>query len=394
MSETPYRILIVDDNPNNLFTLRSLLETLNHCQVVEADSGVAALGKVLEGEVHLILLDVQMPGMDGFEVAEHLKMTEKTRNIPVIFVTAVFKAEEFMKRGYAVGAVDYLTKPIDDNLLLNRIRHYQTLYQKEQELKRAIATLQEKEAIIIQQSRMAAAGEMLGAIAHQWRQPLNAMAIMIQDLRDAQQYGELDEPYLNNAVEKAMEQIGYMSRTIDDFRNFFKPDKNKESFNPRKIVDEALQIVSAQLRHHFIETEVRCICGHAEDADQCAVLVEGFPSELKQVILNIVNNAKDAIMERQENEEVQGLIRITLTLEEEKSRIRIEDNGGGMVPEVMGQIFQPYFTTKDEGKGTGIGLYMGKMIVEEHMGGKLTVENGEEGAAFIIQLPSTIPDAQ
>jgi diguanylate cyclase (GGDEF)-like protein/PAS domain S-box-containing protein len=127
MSEMAFRILIVDDKADNLFTLRSLLSRLPNCVIVDANSGEAALVATLEYDIHLILLDIQMPGMDGFETAGHLQMTGRTRDIPIIFLTAVFKAEAFSQRGYAVGAVDYLTKPIDENLLLNRIRIYQRL---------------------------------------------------------------------------------------------------------------------------------------------------------------------------------------------------------------------------------------------------------------------------
>lgn len=141
-----YNILIVDDNDNNLFTLKILLDQLEACQIIEAKSGEQALLITLEQDIQLILLDVQMPVMDGFETARHLKMTERTRDIPIVFLTAVFKAESFIKQGYAIGAVDYLTKPIDENLLLNRIKLYQQLFQRQQTLQSTLNLLQQSEA--------------------------------------------------------------------------------------------------------------------------------------------------------------------------------------------------------------------------------------------------------
>lgn len=143
MHDLPYTILIVDDSPANLFTLEALLQRLDNCKIVQAGSGWEALAATLEHEIDLILLDIQMPTMDGYETAQHLKMTVRTRNIPIIFVTAVFKSEEFIKHGYEVGAVDYLTKPLDDNLLLNRIAMHRSLHERELALHEALEKLRQ-----------------------------------------------------------------------------------------------------------------------------------------------------------------------------------------------------------------------------------------------------------
>ncbi len=145
MEVPPFTILIVDDNEHNRFTLHTLLNRLEGCQVIEASSGEEALARTIEQAVHLIFLDVQMPHMDGFETARHLGMTERTRHIPVVFVTAVFKSEVFVRRGYQVGAIDYITKPIDDNLLLNRIQSYLTLFEREQLLAQSLDSLKVSE---------------------------------------------------------------------------------------------------------------------------------------------------------------------------------------------------------------------------------------------------------
>jgi len=146
MNNPLFTILIVDDNENNLFTLKTLLAQLENTQIIEATSGEQALLATLEKDIQLILLDVQMPIMDGFETARHLKMTERTRDIPIVFITAVFKTEAFIKQGYAIGAVDYLTKPIDENLLLNRVKLYKQLFQRQQTLQLTFDQLQQSEA--------------------------------------------------------------------------------------------------------------------------------------------------------------------------------------------------------------------------------------------------------
>ena len=133
-SEITYNILIVDDNPNNLFTLESLLKQLQGVNIIAVDSGEDALSAVLENSIHLIFLDIQMPGMDGFETARHLKMAKHTRDIPIIFLSAIYTSPNFLEKGYQLGAVDYLTKPFDPNLLLNRVKLYQKLHQREQSI--------------------------------------------------------------------------------------------------------------------------------------------------------------------------------------------------------------------------------------------------------------------
>ena len=385
MTDTPFTILIVDDNPDNLFTLETLLRRLSRCRVVQAQSGEAALAATLEHSIHLVLLDVQMPGMDGYETARHLKMTARTRDIPIIFLTAVFKSGEFVKRGFELGAVDYLTKPLDDNQLINRISLYRSLFEREIKLHDTLKKLQRNEAMLIHQSRLAAMGQMVGAIAHQWRQPLNALALTIQDVKDAYEYGELDKGYIDTMVTKSMHHVEFMSKTIDDFRNFFKPNQLAQSFNPLQVVVEAVELISAQLQAHDISIEFSCECQRRQAA-KCDLGCTGFPSELKQVMLNILSNAFDAIEERRNIPGFQGRITITIKHQGTCCVITIDDNGGGIPPEALDHIYEPFFTTKEEGKGTGIGLYMSKMIIEEHMEGKLHTEKIPDGTRFVIDL--------
>jgi signal transduction histidine kinase len=237
----------------------------------------------------------------------------------------------------------------------------------------------EKERLLLQQSKMAMMGEMIGAIAHQWRQPLNSLGLTIQDVEEAYRYGELDEAYIHKFRTKAMAVIQKMSHTIDDFRNFFKPNRDKEEFILEKAVDETINIMHSQLKNHFIEINFN---------NQSQTLVYGYKGELEQAILIMISNAKDALLE---NNITNPHIDINIeSTDESKVVLSIQDNGGGIAAEIIDRIFEPYFTTKEQGKGTGIGLYMAKEIIERHMSGKLEAENTQNGARFIITLPNVL----
>ncbi len=237
--------------------------------------------------------------------------------------------------------------------------------------------LREKDNALVHQSKLAAMGEMIGAIAHQWRQPLNSLAINIQILEELAEDGELDAKTVHEFVEKNMQTIRFMSNTIDDFRNFFRKDKEMVEFNVKDAIEMTLNLQKAQLKSHNISIE-----SHLED-----VYIKGYKNEFMQVLLNIISNAKDAIEERRKKEgkDFQGKIKILDKKEGEYVLIRIEDNGGGIPQGLTDRVFEPYFTTKEEGKGTGMGLYMVKEIIER-MNGSVQFENRDEGAVFEIRL--------
>ncbi len=248
----------------------------------------------------------------------------------------------------------------------------------EQTVENEIQKRLEAEQIALQQSKMALMGEMIGAIAHQWRQPLNALGITIQDIKEAYKHGELDEEYIDQSIITSMDRINFMSKTIDDFRSFFSPNKAKSQFYIDDAVDGVVNIVSAQLKNH----EITLKYNHAEKLE-----FFGYKSELQQALLNIISNAKDAIVE---NKSTIKHIEISTIAKNYELFIIIEDTGGGIPINIIDRICEPYYTTKEQGKGTGVGLYMSKQIVERHMNGELTYENGEYGARFIIKLPKSI----
>ncbi|MGD9788099.1 MAG: ATP-binding protein [Sulfuricellaceae bacterium] len=243
----------------------------------------------------------------------------------------------------------------------------------ERRVQEEVAKNREKDHLLIQQSRLAAMGEMVHNIAHQWRQPINALTLVLANLKDAQAYGELTVEEMERQVEMGNRLIQKMSATIDDFRNFFRPNKEKKAFPLQEAVDEVRGILGNSLASHGIALEVEMEAG---------VTVYGYPNELFQVLLNILNNSRDAIVERRVSD---GRVRIVAGREGDRGVVRVSDNGGGIPPEVLPKVFDPYFTTKD--KGSGIGLYMSKMIVESNMDGRLEARNVEGGAEFVLTLP-------
>jgi len=231
----------------------------------------------------------------------------------------------------------------------------------------------EKDHLLIQQSRLAAMGEMVHNIAHQWRQPLNTVNLILANIQDAHHYGELDDETMKQAVVDGNRQIQKMSTTIDDFRNFFRPNREKKPFKLSEAVREALSLLDASLRSHRIGVTV-------EEVDKVAVL--GYENEYAQVLLNLLNNAKEAIMAHNSES---GLIAIRIERDDGNAKLTIRDNGGGIPQEVMEQVFEPYFSTKK--MGTGIGLYMSKMIIEKNMGGSIVAANTAGGAEFAVSCP-------
>lgn len=234
--------------------------------------------------------------------------------------------------------------------------------------------LLEKDRMLMVQSRQAAMGEMIGNIAHQWRQPLNALGLIIQSLSMMQATGELTKKDMSSMEEKAMQLIRHMSQTIDDFRNFFKTDKEKSSFKVNEVVRNTVSLIEANFREYKIIIEVNTEEG---------MMTRGFPREYAQAFLNILMNARDALLEKGPAD---PRVTVRAWMEGGRSVVTVSDNAGGIDAGIIGNIFDLYFTTKDNEMGTGIGLFISKNIIEKNMGGSLTVRNIGEGAEFRIEV--------
>ena len=237
----------------------------------------------------------------------------------------------------------------------------------------------EQERMLIHQNRMAAMGEMIGNIAHQWRQPLNALNLLLFNFKDAYQFQEMNEAWLDKAIADGTRLIHKMSSTISDFQHFFHPEKEIKTFSALEQVREAIALVESSFQHNRISIHT--------DAPH-DLMLSGFPNEYSQVLLNLLSNAKDAILNCRPP--ISGRVDMVITEQDGLGCISVRDNGGGVQEDILDRIFDPYFSTK--GKGSGIGLYMSKMIIERNMNGRITAENREDGAEFKICVPIVSDD--
>jgi signal transduction histidine kinase len=231
----------------------------------------------------------------------------------------------------------------------------------------------EKENLLIQQSKLASLGEMIGNIAHQWRQPISAVSAIMMNIKWTAIANGVEKKFLDERINEANEQLNFMSQTIDDFRNFFKPNKEKEHFDLLKEVKKAQNILEAALQHNNIELKITI---------GKVITAYGYPNEFSQVVFNLISNAKDVLIERNiQNPKID----IDIYQDDNYTYCVISDNAGGIEEQYIDKIFEPYFTTKDV-NGTGIGLYISKEIIHKHMKGTLHVVNTAVGAKFIISL--------
>ncbi len=282
------------------------------------------------------------------------------------------------KSGVPINAsmsLSYL-KTRDEIVMITSDITQDVLYQEE--LKRRVDEEVKKRTeqykIMCHQSRLAAMGEMIDSIAHQWRQPLNSLGIIVQGIRHLAKQPQFDPSLLVDIEDEIMEKVNFMSQTIDDFSTFFRISKEKEHFDVLKSISDAIRLMDAQLKHHRIKVDLAA----PEGMDTTAY---GYPNEFRQVALNLIHNALNAITARNVP---QGNITIRIEPLGDGVNVTIADNGGGIKEADMERIFDPYFTTREG--GSGIGLYMSKIIIEHHMQGRLDVSNEKEGAAFRIML--------
>ena len=262
-------------------------------------------------------------------------------------------------------------------LFEERKRYEEELHQI---IKKEVNKNKKQQLLMLHQNRLAQMGEMINMIAHQWRQPLNHLSLLNQTLYYKYTKDSLNEEIIEDFKEKSNKTIQQMSSTIDDFRNFFKPDKEKTVFCVNAVIDHVLEITFPLFRHKSIEVSFK-------NKEQY-YYAYGFPNELGQSILNIVYNAQDALNEKKIEKKY---IEILLFRQQEMIILSIHDNAGGIPEDIIDKIFDPYFSTKNNKNGTGLGLYISKIIIEEHMHGKLLVSNKKNGACFKIYLQAVKP---
>ncbi len=336
-------------------------------------------------------------------IMESIIITDNNRNI-IDINNAGIKMLEFNNKNEIIGKSifdfipDYELEKLKRNIILDNVEPYEIdIKIKDKTLqtlscgrniirdnkKIRISTIMDltemkiKNKMIQQQSKMATMGDMIGNIAHQWRQPLNVVGanIMRLELLNEMNYNDKEIQSISSNINKSLQ---YMSKTIDDFRNFFAINKDKDCFFIKEVIDEAKSILNTQLIDLDIELNIKNDCKKLE--------IYGYKNELLQVVLNILNNAKDAFIIKKDINDFDGKIVMDINLINDNIDISIHDNAGGIPKDIITKIFEPYFTTKFKSKGTGLGLYMSKMIIENDMNGTLYVSNDTHGANFTISI--------
>ncbi|MCL4457058.1 MAG: ATP-binding protein [Nitrospirae bacterium] len=424
-------ILIVDDRPENLVVLESLLEGRNR-NIIKAASGNEALALALEHDLALILLDVQMPDMDGFETAELLRGIERTKYVPIIFVTAISHEEKHVFKGYEVGAVDYLFKPIEPEILKSKVNVFLALHRKTIELKKALETIESQhkeleqsyndlkavQSQILQQEKMASIGQLAAGVAHEINNPVG---FIMSNLGSLHKY-----------IDKLSEFIKIQTEAIEElscnppisplekggeggFDNII--DKIKESQNALKI-DYIMQDIGSLIKESLEGAErVKKIVqdlksfSHVDESEHNSIDINaGIEStinivwnelkykatvkkeygdipptkcnagQLNQVFMNILVNAAHAI-------EKQGEITIKTWHENNDIFVSISDTGHGIPADKINRIFEPFFTTKEVGKGTGLGLSIAYDIVKKHNGDIMVESEVGRGTTFTVKIP-------
>ncbi|WP_176461899.1 ATP-binding protein [Anaeromicrobium sediminis] len=234
-----------------------------------------------------------------------------------------------------------------------------------------------KEALMVYQSRLAAMGEMIGNIAHQWRQPLSGLGLIISNIEDAYYYNDLDEKSIRELSERGKKLILRMNQTIDDFRYFFNPKTEKITFSLKENIKNTIDFLQEHLRLHGINLTI--------DAKEDG-MIDGHSNQYSQVIFNIVINSIDALVE---NRKEDRNINIEVYSEDNNHVVEIKDNGYGIQEDLLDKVFEAHFTKKNENKGTGLGLYMSKVIIEKNFNGKIKLFNIKEGLCVKITVPKS-----
>lgn len=417
-------ILVVDDTPANLEVISEMLAEAGYT-VATAIDGERALKRVQTHPPDLILLDVQMPVIDGFETCQRLKSNPVTADIPVIFITALSDTDSKVK-GFALGAVDYIAKPFQEQEVLARISTHLQLQRLKQnleqrveertiELKTALDQLYQSQLQLVQSEKMSALGNLVAGVAHEINNPVSCIVGNVSAVQDyihdllgvIDLYGEtfpqpgakieeqlevIDLEYLREDLPKliqAMKDGGDRIKSISQsLCTFSRADCDQmQLFNLHQGIDSTLLILRHRLKANELRPAIEIVTDYGNIPQ-----VKCFPGQLNQVFMNILANAIDALDEassRHSFAEIQAnpnRITIRTAAEGGQIQVRIADNGIGIPDTIKARIFDRLFTTKETGKGTGLGLAIARQIVEKQ-GGTLSVTSTPgEGTEFVIVL--------
>lgn len=372
------KCLIVDDLMENLIALKSLLKDEN-IQVIEATSGIEALDLLLQHDFALALVDVQMPNMDGFELAEIMRSTEKTRNIPIIFVTAAEADSRRVFQGYEAGAVDFLQKPLAPQIVLGKVRIFLELFEQKVRLQNKLITIKETEASL--KKALRSRDEFLSICSHELKTPLTTLKMLIQITDHIKERKGPEEAFTTENMEKFLNQadrsVDRIIRLVNDMLDISRISTGRLSLNLEQVLlDQLLYDVAERLNSllTFSGCDLRI-----NTARNVIGLWDKF--RLEQVLTNLLTNAAKYAPN--------APVDVILTEEGSNAVLKVQDHGKGIPEEDQKRIFERFVraVTSNSVSGLGLGLYISKEIVELHHG-KITVESiPGKGTTFTIILP-------
>ncbi|MBG6073573.1 MULTISPECIES: hybrid sensor histidine kinase/response regulator [unclassified Polaromonas] len=396
LNDNNVNVLIVDDLPDNLLALEAVIR-LEGRTIFQASSGEEALALLLSHEFALAILDVQMPGMNGFELAELMRGTEKTRHIPIVFVTAAGKESNFAFKGYESGAVDFLYKPLDVQAVQSKVNVFALMYRQRLETRRQVLALeksrQEQEALLanLQTTQMALEkalklrDEFMSVVAHELRTPLNTLFMDVQMrkmLLDRGKIAVFDAAYLEKMVTRDQRQVQSMVRLIDDMLDVTRIRSNHLSIRPALFDLQAMLGRVVGNLNLQAQAAGSAITLHADQP------VTGCWDEfrIEQVVTNLLTNAL-----RYGNGKP---VEVSVVLLGGSVAIQVRDQGKGIPVQDQQRIFDPFERAvgqDDSTSGLGLGLYITRQLVQAH-GGTINVKSQEgEGSLFSVMLPLTVP---
>lgn len=369
------KILIVDDLPENLHAMKITLAPLEQVEIFTAHSGNEALTLVLEHEFSVVLLDVQMPEMDGFETAALMQNHPTTQNVPIIFVTAISKDDEHVYRGYKTGAVDYLFKPLNHDILISKVKVFLNLYRQRieyEQMQKEIQNLRNLEAL----------GVLAGGIAHDFNNLMTTVFANIELAHIRCEPQSIVGEKLKEAL-KGVDQAQYLTQRLLTFSKGGQPNKKKADI-AAMLTDISGKLLSNSNIHVHIEVKTK---NNFSEIDT---------TQINQVFENLILNAKDVMPK---GGELHIIIENTdfehnqLPLQIKKGtylKITLKDQGPGMEKDILDRVFDPYFSTKEKGphKGQGLGLAIVHSIIQKHNGYIFAESEPGAGTAFIIYLPA------
>lgn len=355
-------ILIIDDQKLYIEYLKNLiLKYIDNVNIFTSNSGKEALSILENNHIDIVLSDIIMPDIDGWDIARYIKNDLNDKNIALIFITANCKGDEFIKQGFKLGAVDYIEKPIDKNQLINRLTLYIKNFLSEKKINEEISKNKIKDKLILQKEIMLAQSNILERIAHHWRQPLTVISSNAGVIKLNIEFGlDTHENILKNIsnIENASQNL---SQTIDQFKTFFQPETIKEIFNMNEIIVEILDVMSFTLNEENINIEFENI----------NIKLEGYKNEFKQILISLLTNSIEAL----EKKDYDKFIKIIINEFDDYIELLIIDNGGGIDEEISDHIYQPYFTTKHSYSGTGLSLHLVKEVIQRYFNGDIQNSN-------------------